>query len=250
MVIGLFLSFSIITLCNPRTVLAQDAAGKDVPPKAAQKTVMVFGDSLVAGYGLQPEQAFPARLQAALEKKGENVKVVNAGVSGDTTADGLNRLDWMLKTKPQYVILVLGGNDMLRHLDPKLTASNLDKIMRMLHNRHIPVLIAGMQAFTNMGYIFGDAYLQMYKELAKKYDAVYYAFFLDGVATEPMLNQEDGLHPNEAGVGIIVKKIMPTVEKLLARPPATYDAAAPEEAPTDTKQEEQKEKQEEETKDK
>jgi acyl-CoA thioesterase-1 len=225
-VIGLFWGFSIASSSSARAFVA---AKPDSP--APQKVIMALGDSLVAGYGLPLAQSFPSQLAAALADKGRNVKVINAGVSGDTTADALNRLDWMLKTHPQYAIVTLGGNDMLRSLDPALTAANLDKIVEKLHARHIPVLITGMQAFTNMGYVFGDAYLKMYKDVAKKYDETYYPFFLDGVALKPEFNQDDGIHPNAAGVGIIVKNILPSVEKLLARPPAPASVPATEEPP-------------------
>lgn len=182
---------------------------------------MAFGDSLIAGYGLPLEQAFPAQLAEKLAGAGYNVKIVNAGVSGDTTADGLTRLPRMLDDiKPHYVIVTLGGNDLLQHIDPAVTSANLNKIMQELHNRHIPALIAGMRAYSAFGYVFGDKYLRMYKNIAKKYDAVYYPYFLDGVAGETALNQADGVHPNAAGVALIVKQMLPAVEKLLALPPA------------------------------
>ena len=189
----------------------------------SDKTIMVFGDSLVAGYGLKPEQSFPSQLEAKLKAKGTAVKVTNAGVSGDTTADGLNRLEWNLaQTKPGYAILIMGGNDMLRALDPALTRANLQKIMDIFAAHKVPVLIAGMRAFSNLGPAFEKAYGSMYKDMATHYDALYYPFYLDGVAMSVDLNQEDGIHPNAAGVAVIVDKITPDVEKLLKRDAAKY----------------------------
>jgi acyl-CoA thioesterase-1 len=182
----------------------------------SNKTIMAFGDSLMAGYGLKTDQAFPARLAAKLQEKGYAVKVVNAGVSGDTTAGGLNRLEWNLKmAKPDYVILVMGGNDMLRAIDPAITAANLQKMMAILKAHKLPVLIAGMKAFANLGPAYMAAYDQMYKKLATDYNAVYYPFYLQGVALKPEFNQPDGVHPNAIGVDLIVGLMLPSVEKLL-----------------------------------
>jgi acyl-CoA thioesterase I len=184
---------------------------------------MAFGDSLVAGYGLKTEDAFPAQLEAKLRAEGLAVKVINAGVSGDTSADGLNRLEWNLsRTKPGYVILIMGGNDMLRAIDPAVTKANLQKMMDIVKSHKIPVLVAGMRAFTNLGPKFASAFDGMYKDIASKGDAVYYPFYLDGVATKPDLNQEDGIHPNKEGVAVIVGKILPSVKKLLAQKGATW----------------------------
>lgn len=181
-------------------------------------TIMAFGDSLVAGYGLKPEQAFPARLEARLKKKGLIVKVANAGVSGETTSGALNRLEWNLnQQKPGCVILITGGNDMLRSVDPSLTRANLQKMMEIFRAHKIPVLVAGMRAFPNLGPAFAAAYPKMYRDIASAFGAVYYPFYLDGVALTPSLNQEDGVHPNAAGVEVIVGKILPAVEALLKR---------------------------------
>jgi acyl-CoA thioesterase-1 len=197
------------------------AFGADTP---SDKTIMAFGDSLVAGHGLPLNEAFPERLEARLRGKGYAVKVVNAGVSGNTTADGVARLEWNLKmAKPDYVILVMGGNDMLRAIDPAVTAANLQKMMEILKAHHLPVLLCGMKAFANLGPAYMTAYDTMYKKLADSYGAVYYPFFLQGVALKPEFNQEDGVHPNAIGVNLIVGLMTPTVEKLLkgaAAPPA------------------------------
>lgn len=184
---------------------------------APAKTLMVYGDSLVAGYGLDATASFPAQLDGALRKKGYQIKVINAGVSGDTTAAGLTRLDWSLRQNPDYVLLVLGGNDMLRAIDPKVTEDNLRAIMEKLEARKIPVLLAGMESFRNLGKDFSGKYRKMYAKLADRHAAILYPFFLDGVALKPEFNLDDGVHPNAQGVSVIVEKILPDVEKLLAK---------------------------------
>lgn len=179
------------------------------------KKILVFGDSLVAGYGIPLEQAFPAQLEARLKKEGENVTVINAGVSGDTTSGGLTRLEWTLAQNPDYVILELGANDMLRGTDPEVTRDNLRKMLEILKQKKIPVLLAGMKALPNYGIPYMLKFNGLYKPLAKKYDAVYYPFFLEDVATKQNLQLEDGMHPNPAGVAVIVENILPKVKDLL-----------------------------------
>lgn len=183
---------------------------------AATKKILAFGDSLTAGYGMALEDAFPAQLERALKAEGINATVVNAGVSGDTTAGGVTRLAWTLdQSKPDAVILELGANDMLRAVDPAETKANLKRMLAVLKARKIPVLLAGMKAMTNLGPGFVIAYGGMYKALAKEYDAVYYPFFLEGVALKQELLLEDGMHPSPAGVAVIVKGILPDVKELL-----------------------------------
>jgi len=182
---------------------------------AGEKKIVVFGDSLTAGLGVSYDKAFPAQLEQKLHAAGYDVKVINAGVSGDTTSGGLARLDWTLQQNPDVVILELGANDMLRAVDPALTKSNLDKMLGTLQQKKIPVLLAGMKATTNLGDKYVTAFDDIYPALAKKYPVVYYPFFLDGVALHPDLLQDDGMHPNPAGVAMIVDKILPSVEKLL-----------------------------------
>ena len=192
--------------------------------QAADRPVMIvaLGDSLAAGYGLAADEAFPVKLQRALAAKGLATDIANAGVSGDTTSGGLARLDWSVPDGTDAVILELGANDALRGLDPKVTRGALDAMLRRLSNRHIPVLLCGMLAPRNMGPEYGRAFDAIYPDLAKAYGAILYPFFLDGVATEPKLNQRDGLHPTAAGVDVIVAKILPTVERLLDK--VTTDA--------------------------
>lgn len=180
-------------------------------------TILAFGDSLVAGFGLGTRDGFTARLEAALKAKGVNARVVNAGLSGDTSAGGLARLDWALEPKPDFAIVELGANDGLRGLDPAQTRANLDAILTKLKAKGVPVLFAGMYAPPNMGPDYGKAFNALYPELARKHGVAFYPFFLDGVAADPSLNQPDGIHPNAKGVDVIVERIFPYVIKLIGR---------------------------------
>jgi len=179
--------------------------------------IVVLGDSLSAGFGLPLDAAFPARLAAALKAKGIAATIANAGVSGDTASGGLNRLDWSVPEGTDAVILELGANDALRGLDPDLTKTALNTILGKLKDRHIVVLLAGMQAPRNMGPDYARDFDAIYPTLASTHPVVFYPFFLDGVAADPKLNQGDGLHPNAAGVEAIVARILPRVEELIAR---------------------------------
>ena len=180
-------------------------------------TIVALGDSLTAGFGLPSEKSFPARLAQALRDKGTAVDVINAGVSGDTAADGAARLDWSVPEGTDAVILELGANDALRGIDPKLTRAALESILRQLNERHIAVLMAGMRAPRNMGAVYIAAFDAIFPELASAYGAAYYPFFLDGVATDRTLNQPDGLHPTAAGIDAIVMRMLPKVEELIGR---------------------------------
>lgn len=180
-------------------------------------TLLALGDSLTAGYGLPEAQGFVPQLQQALRAKGYGVTIINAGVSGDTTAGGLSRLDWALADKPDAVLVELGANDMLRGLDPATSRANLDAILKRLTAARLPVLLAGMYASPSLGRAYTERFDAIYPELAKAYDVPLYPFFLDGVATDPALNQGDGIHPNAAGVKIIVARILPHVARLLDR---------------------------------
>ena len=201
-----------VTLLAPQTLRAQ------TPPseKNMQKKIMVFGDSLVAGYGLPFGDAFPAQLEAKLKADGQNITVINAGVSGDTTSAGLTRLDWSLTQKPDYFLLVLGGNDMLRRVDPSVTRQNLDKIVQKVRAQNIPVLIAGMRTYRNLDETGADPLEKIYKDIAQKHGAMLYPFFLEGVALDAKLNLDDGAHPNKQGIAIIVDNIYDDVKKLIA----------------------------------
>ena len=179
------------------------------------KIVLALGDSLTAGYGLAQPDAFPVQLQAALVAMGTNVQVVNAGVSGDTSAGGRSRLQWLLAKRVDAVIVELGANDGLRGLDPAQTRDNLDWIMATLKKRQIPTLITGMFAPPNLGEDYGAEFNAIYPDLAKKYAALYDTFFLEGVAADAALNQADGIHPNADGVLVIVKRLAPQIQVLL-----------------------------------
>lgn len=198
-----------VTILLGFAVLSGGALAAD-PPR-----LMILGDSLTAGYGLPQDQAFPVRLEAALRAKGRTVAVINAGVSGDTTAGGLARLDWALAANPTHVLVELGANDMLRAVDPGVTRKNLDAIVTKLKARGINVMLAGMYASPNLGKTYTEAFKGLYTDLAAKHGVRLYPFFLDGVAAERGLNQDDGIHPNEKGVAVIVKRILPSIEKFL-----------------------------------
>jgi acyl-CoA thioesterase-1 len=185
------------------------------PATAAQTNILVFGDSLSAGFGLPPEKAFPVQLEAKLKAAGIQAKVTNGGVSGDTTAGGVARLDAALADKPALVILELGANDMLRGTEPATARANLDKMIGKIQASGAKLLLAGMRAAPNWGEDYQRDFDRIYPELAKAHGVTLYPFFLDGVATDPALNQTDGLHPNERGVAIIVDRIEPIVAKML-----------------------------------
>lgn len=178
--------------------------------------LVALGDSLTAGYGLRRAESFPAQLQISLRTNNYNVTVINAGVSGDTAAGGLSRLDWSLGSKVDGVIIELGANDALRGISPASTRTSLEQILIRLKQRNIDVLLTGMLAPLNMGPEYGTAFNAIFPDLARKYNLAYYPFFLEGVATIPSLNQADGLHPTARGVKIIVQKILPKVEDMLA----------------------------------
>jgi acyl-CoA thioesterase-1 len=178
--------------------------------------IVAFGDSLTAGLGLPVSQGFAPRLQAALIARGDAVEVINAGVSGSTASDGVARLDWSVPNGTEAVILELGANDMLRGLNPQVTREALTTILRRLSERRIRVLLCGMRAAPNLGGDYAKSFEGIYPELAGAFGVPLYPFFLDGVAADPKLLQHDGLHPNAAGVDVIVARILPDVEALIA----------------------------------
>jgi len=188
---------------------------------ANDETVIVaLGDSLTAGFGVVSNDSFPVRLEAALRDAGVKARVVNAGVSGDTSAGGLARLDWVLAGNPDLVpdlvIVELGANDALRGLAPADMEVNLDAILTRLAGRGVPAVLTGMLAPPNMGRAYGDAFKAVFPRLAKRHGVVFYPFFLDGVAAQPALNQPDGIHPNAAGVRVIVERFTPHLLRALA----------------------------------
>jgi acyl-CoA thioesterase-1 len=208
-------SATVVTLCVIGMCMAVVAGYL----RAAERplNIVVLGDSLTAGYGLAASEAFPAQLQRALDAGGVAVKVANAGVSGDTTIGGLSRLDWSVPDGTDAVILELGANDALRGFDPATTRKALDGMLRRFQERKIPVLLCGMVAPPNLGAEYGRAFNSIYPDLAAQTGAMLYPFFLTGVAADPKLNQGDGLHPTAAGVAVIVDRIRPQVEQLIAR---------------------------------
>jgi acyl-CoA thioesterase I len=190
------------------------------PAYAADKLVVAFGDSLSAGYGLRPAESFPSQLEAALRRTGTPARVHNAGVSGDTTAQGRARLGFVLrslKAKPDLVILQLGGNDMLRAIDPGQTETNLSAMLADLKKRGIPVLLAGMLAAPNMGKAYQLRFDAVYPKLARQYGVKFYPFFLNGVTGNRALLLKDGIHPTGKGVGVVVAGILPMVKTSLGQ---------------------------------
>jgi acyl-CoA thioesterase-1 len=201
------------TLLSTVLLLIMAGAG---PAWAAPVKILAMGSSLTQGYGLPPGTEFTVQLEAALNKAGVDAAVINAGVSGDTSAGGLARLDWSLADRPDAVILELGSNDMLRGIAPSETEKNLRAILDKLRSAHVKVLLTGMHAQRNLGADYVKQFDTIYPRLAKDYDVLFYPFFLDGVALNPKLNQADGMHPNPGGVKVIVARILPYVKKLVA----------------------------------
>jgi len=197
------------------TLWSGAAVGEDKSDRPLK--VAVLGDSLTAGLGLQLPQAFPSKLEGALRAKGFKIDIINAGVSGDTVTDGLDRLDWSIPRDVDAVIVELGANDGLRGIDPKITRASLDEIVKRLRQQNIAVMLAGMYAPPNYAEAFVKEFNQIFPDIAKAYDLPLYPFFLDGVVTDSKLEQGDGLHPNAAGVEVIVERILPTVEAFLTK---------------------------------
>ena len=186
---------------------------------AAPARVLMLGDSLTAGYGLPAADSLPSQLESLLKNQGLDVLILNGGVSGDTTAGGLARLDWALADNPAYALLALGANDALRGLSPDKAYENLDVIITRLKAKKVKVMILGMLAPLNLGRDYRESFDAIFPKLAAKHDVPLYPFLLDGVALEPKLNQRDGIHPNADGVKIIVGRLAPLVKQFLETPP-------------------------------
>jgi len=184
---------------------------------AAPLTLVAFGDSLSAGYGLAPGEGFPEQLEAALKRRGHDVTVINAGVSGDTASGGLARLDWSVPQEADAVIVELGANDALRGIDPAITQKALGEIVAKLKARGQAVLLAGMYAPRNLGEDYAVRFDAIYPQLAEAEGVIFYPFFLEGVAGKRTLNLPDGVHPTAEGVTQIVERILPSVEALVKR---------------------------------
>lgn len=196
------------------------AASGAAPAQTPDPVVVAMGDSLMAGYEMEAAAAFPAQLEARLRADGVNARVINAGVSGDTSAGGLARLDWALADAnngyPDLVIVEFGANDALRGIEPVITRGNLNELLAKLHGRNIDVLLLGMRAPPNMGSAYEAEFNAIYPDLAAIYGVALYPFFLDGVVLDPDLKLADGMHPNRAGVALMVENIAPMVIDLLA----------------------------------
>ena len=205
-------------MCRYKAIILLACAIMNAPNAHADDNVvdiLVFGDSLVAGYGILAEEAFPNRLEVALREQGHQVRLVNAGVSGDTTGGGVARLGWSLGEDIDAVILELGANDMLQGLSPQQAKKNLSIMIKEIQSRGLPLLLAGMRATPNLGRAYVEAFDSIYPALSEEYGIALYPFFLEGVALEPSLNLPDGLHPNPDGVEVMVQGILPYVERLL-----------------------------------
>jgi acyl-CoA thioesterase-1 len=200
------------------------AGGRAV--SAAGGTIVALGDSLTAGYGLPAEAAFPAQLEAYLRARGLDWRVVNAGVSGDTSAGGLARLDWALADRPAIVLVELGANDGLRGLSVVAMEANLERILATLMEKGITPVLAGMRAPPNLGPDYAEAFAAVFPRLAAKHGVAFDPFFLEGVAAEPALNQADGIHPTAAGVARIVARLGPLIERVIAERHASRAGAA------------------------
>ena len=200
----------------PAAPLSSSSSRKIQIP-AERPTIVAFGNSLTAGLGVAPDESYPVQLQRKLDLAGYAYRVVNAGVSGDTTAGGVRRVSWVLNSRPSIVILELGANDGLRGLSLQETKANLERIIQQFQQASVTVVLAGMKLPPNYGQDYTDGFEALYQALAKQYRLTLIPFFLDGVAASSSLNQADGIHPTGAGYRIIVEKIFPTLEPLLNR---------------------------------
>jgi acyl-CoA thioesterase-1 len=206
-----------LTRMRTALVLAAFLILPGVPAGAEERVIVAFGDSLTAGLGVPAEQSYPARLASRLRAEGYPYRVVNAGVSGDTTAGGLRRVDWALRLNPEIVILELGVNDAFRGQDLDGIRANLDRIVERLQAAGVRVLIAGMRLPPNYGARRAEAFRRLYEDLAKARHAPLIPFFLDGVGGNPRLNQMDGIHPTAEGYRVIVDHLWPYLVPLLRR---------------------------------
>ncbi len=186
-------------------------------PRAPMKTIVAVGDSLTAGYGLNESEAYPALLEKKLQAAGYKYRVVNGGVSGETSSGTLSRMEWILTLEPDIVILETGANDGLRGVDPRLAEKNLRQMLHILQEKDVVVVLAGMKIVWNMGPEYVAEFNRIYPELAEDFDVVFLPFFLEGVATQRELNLGDGIHPNSQGYKKITENIYPYVLKAIER---------------------------------
>jgi acyl-CoA thioesterase-1 len=195
----------------------QPAAPKQQAATVAAGTIVAVGDSLTAGYGLDEADAYPAQLERRLREAGHPWRVVNAGISGETSSGALSRMNWVLTLKPDIVILVTGANDGLRGIDPKVTEKNLDEMVRTLKERNVTVVLGGMKMVTNLGRAYTGAFSAVYPAVARRHDVILVPFFLEGVAARADLNQDDGIHPTAEGYRVVVDTVLPFVEKAIKK---------------------------------
>lgn len=212
MKLKVWIRYSIVILAAAFFLQPQESLAK-----CKDVTMVVLGDSLSAGYGLGPGEGFPETLSRALTSDGFEAEIQNAGVSGDTSSGGLARLDWSVGEGVDIVLIELGANDALRGIPVEVTRKNLTEMVERLQKRDITVLLAGMLAPPNMGQVYGDEFKSIYSDLAKEYALEFYPFFLEGVAADPELNLDDGIHPNKKGIDVIVSSILPQVTKVLEK---------------------------------
>jgi len=202
--------------CDRKEASRPAAPEKQAAPAVAG-TIVAVGDSLTAGYGLDEADAYPAQLERRLREAGHPWRVVNAGISGETSSGALSRMNWVLTLKPDIVILVTGANDGLRGIDPKVTEKNLDEMVRILKERNVTVVLGGMKMVTNLGRAYTGAFSAVYPAVARRHDLILVPFFLEGVAARADLNQADGIHPTAEGYRIVVDTVLPFVEKAIKK---------------------------------
>lgn len=208
----LILAALVIVGCQAPPQKSPEPGTSPAPVKANLKTLTAMGDSLTEGLGVDPNDSYPAQLERKLQADGMAWKVVNAGLSGETSSGALTRLPWVLKTKPDAVLLVIGANDGLRGVDPALTKRNLEALVDQLQAQHVDVMLGGMLALPNLGADYASKFDGIYPEVAKEKGVPLIPFFLEGVARDPALNQEDGKHPTAKGYAKVVEQIYPQVK--------------------------------------
>ena len=206
-------------------VLALTACSRSDSPEAATEkpevtfegTIVAMGDSLPAGLRVREEEAYPARLERRLREKGYRWRVINAGISGETSSGALSRINWVLKFEPDIVILETGANDGLRGINPIYTRKNLEETVRVFQEKGVTVVLAGMKMVTNLGRDYLKEYSAVYPEVAKKFSLIYIPFFLEGVAGESSLNQDDGIHPTGEGYKVVAETVFPFVVEAIEK---------------------------------
>jgi acyl-CoA thioesterase-1 len=207
--------YLILALCWLLAGSAPQVEAATASQRKHQGTIVAVGDSLTAGLGVNEEDAYPAQLEKKLQAAGYDWKVVNAGISGETSSGTLSRINWVMKLRPDIVILETGANDGLRGIDPRLTRKNIDETIRILKQKNVIVVLAGMMMVRNLGREFTQDFADIYPSLARKHDLILVPFFLQGVAGNPSLNQPDGIHPSAAGYRIITNTLYPFVRKAI-----------------------------------